>query len=184
MVAMTSLNLATASSFLPALLRSTPSVNALFIASAFALALAASSFDIPPPAPPPLVSLKSRLAMSRWMSMSCAMLRSPFDAVTLYLAGERPTWMYSPFLLVFVSRVRLLFVLYRVILAPSSGLPSGSTTLPLICPVWAETGAATIARQMAMAQIESVRRMVAPVMTILQFDRADPASPPLILYRP
>src|SRR5262245_22334814 len=118
------------------------------------------------------------------MSISRVSLKSPFDAVTRYLEGVRPTWMYSPFFLVLVSSVRLVFRLNNAILAPSTGLPWASTTLPLICPVWAKTGDATIARPMAMALIVSVRRMLALVMrdsSIRKGDR-DLSGPPPLFY--
>src|SRR5207253_1132753 len=156
-----------ASSDLSALLNCTPSLKACVAAAALAFALAASSLDIPPPAappPPPGTSLRSRLAMSRWMSMSCVCDRSPLDAVTLYLPGARPTWMYSPFFLDLVSISRFVDSLCSTTFAPSTGLPCASRTLPLICPVCANAGAANVTRPVARAQTMSVRRMVALVM--------------------
>src|SRR4051812_33492648 len=66
--------------------------------------------------------------------------------------------MYSPFLFVFVSRGRLVCWLNSTIFAPSTGLPCVSTTLPFTCPVWADAGAANIARASVMAHSMSVRR--------------------------
>ena len=91
--------------------------------------------------------------------------RSPFVAVILYLPGVRPIWMYSPFLFVFVVSFWPAPSWFSMLIAaPSTGLFSLSTTLPLTCPVWADAGTATKARPIATAQITRLRRIVAPVM--------------------
>src|SRR5437867_10171024 len=73
--------------------------------------------------------------------------------------------MYSPFLLVFTSIGFAPLSRFSIaILAPSTGVPCGSTTLPLIWPLWADAGGATNTRPRARAQIATDRRMMVPVM--------------------
>ena len=93
--------------------------------------------------------------MSRWMSVVAgSTVSASFSTVIRYLPGYRPTWMYSPFLLVLVS------IGFG---CPCRGSRSGpsrlrpdwplaSMTLPLICPLCANAGAATHARPKARAQ--------------------------------
>src|SRR5438094_3225667 len=88
--------------------------------------------------------------------------RASFVTVILYLPGYSPTWMYSPFLLVFVIRGLLPLSRFWIsTVAPSTRTPAADT-LPLICPLCANAGAA--ASPKARVHIATVRRMMMPVM--------------------
>jgi hypothetical protein len=89
---MTSLNLAIASSCLPALLSAAPSENAVFNPSTRAVALAASSFVIPAVFEPGFSS-KLISVMSRPTRVGNDCFNASFWAVTRYCPGGIPIWM-------------------------------------------------------------------------------------------
>src|SRR5262245_8786649 len=95
--------------------------------------------------------------------------------------------MYSPFLfdLVWIG-LPPLSTLRRLIVAPSTGWPWASVTLPLIDPLCANAGAATHASPRARTEIATARRMVAPVMesSIVQGRPGLLGPGGLLLYRP
>ena len=138
--AITSLNLAIASSVLPSLLSATPSLNALVIASALGLRLGdffLAAGRLPPP--PPASSLMSSVSMSRWMSVSLRRRQRILRRrVIRYLPGYSPTWMYSPFLLVFVVIGLLPLSRFSIrTVAPSTGgvlrVDDLALDLPALC---------------------------------------------------
>src|ERR1700716_775091 len=97
------------------------------------------------------------------MSVSFVADSGSFLTVIRYLPGYRPTWMYSPFLFVFVSSGRLPLSRFSIrTVALSTTFPWASTTVPLICPLCANAEDATNARARARVHVVTVRRMVMP----------------------